>query len=115
MGRISLGGSGDQNRKRSHKGEGHGGPASKMSRVLGTPLESEHKFLASKGLSHSSKSHKKVKWFECKSTTELNISDTIIEDAYLRSFILAWCHSLGLNSGIMWSDNEPTSIASSRE
>ena len=58
--RISLGGSGDQNRKRSHKGDGHGGPASKMSRVLGTPLESEHKFLASKGLSHSSKSHKKV-------------------------------------------------------
>ena len=62
--RISLGGSSDQNRKRSHKGDGHGGPASKMSRVLGTPLESEHKFLASKGLSHSSKSHKKVTTFQ---------------------------------------------------
>ena len=59
--RISLGGSGDQNRKRPHKGEsGHGGPASKMSRVLGTPLESEHKFLASKGLTHSTSNSSKV-------------------------------------------------------
>ena len=66
--RISLGGSGDQNRKRSNKGEnvGHSGPASKMSRVLGTSVESENKFLANKGLSHhasssnSSKLNKKV-------------------------------------------------------
>ena len=68
--RISLGGSSDQNRKRSHKGDGHGGPASKMSQVLGTPLESEHKFLASKGLSHSSKSHKKVITFQSRISTE---------------------------------------------
>ena len=66
--RISLGGSGDQNRKRSHKVDSasHGGPASKMSRVLGVPIEAEQKFLANKGLtqhpstSNSSKMNKKV-------------------------------------------------------
>ena len=73
--RISLGGSGDQNRKRSHKGDGsHGGPASKMSRVLGTPLETEHKFLASKGLSqHSSTNSSKVN----KKVTTHSISHTM--------------------------------------
>ena len=74
--RISLGGSGDPNRKRPHKVEsGHGGPASKMSRVLGTPLESEHKFLASKGLTHSTSNSSKV-------NKKVNISHVSLHPKY---------------------------------
>ena len=62
--RISLGGSSDPSRKRSNKVVdvgGHGGPASKMSRVLGSSIETEHQFLANKGLSqHPSSSSSKM-------------------------------------------------------
>ena len=93
--RISLGGSGEPNRKRVHKGDSsHVGPASKMSRVLGTPVEAEHKFLASKGLpqhssSHSSKVNKKV-IFSMLKFSRIFLISTNIEDVALITNIFSF-------------------------